>query len=122
MNLFERSILLAEIFALILCSSCRSNDYNQFSEVEKSWTKSFDAFVMNSPVCPRGKHVLVEGEKSFPRYGGSCFECKKPLGITETKINRFTQKRTTTIKKVYTCADICKYNVCDSCAKTNGLN
>lgn len=79
--------------------------------------KAFDLFVQTSPKCPKGKHTLVEGQKYYPKFSGSCFECKRPLAITETKTNKFTLQRTTTLARVYTCANGCNYNVCESCAK-----
>jgi hypothetical protein len=99
------------------CFSPNNKLITSTADEESSWMRAFDLFVQASPQCPNGKHTLVEGQKSYPKFSGSCFECRRPLGITETKINKFSLQRTTTLARVYTCANDCKYNVCESCAK-----
>ena len=109
------SLLAICTFLSTGCFSPKTNVITSNINSEKAWINAFDVFVKSFPPCPNGKHTLVEGQKYFPKFSGSCFECRSPLGITESKINRFTQKRTTTVAKVYTCTEACKYNVCESC-------
>lgn len=114
-------LVLSLTLGFLFFSSCASKDSGIQTtidlEAEKKWEEAFDRFVLSLPQCPKGRHPLVEGQREFGRFSGSCFECKRPLGITDTEVNHFFQKRTTNLAVVYTCSEGCRYNVCGSCAK-----
>jgi hypothetical protein len=124
-KLIPTSVFPSFLPAFLVFASCASKPTKPVSqeiEAEQKWIEAFDDFARNSPQCPKIKHPLVAGQKSFGRFSGNCFHCRKPLGITETKINRFTQKRSTIVAIVLTCAENCKYNVCSTCAKNHNTS
>jgi hypothetical protein len=96
------------------CVSSKSQVNKPLTESEKEWHRAFDELVEKTPKC---EHTLVEGEKSYLLFSGSCFECRKQLGVTETKVNKFLGTRKTITAKTYTCSQDCDYNVCQSCAE-----
>ena len=96
------------------CVSSKTQVNKPLTESEKEWHRAFDELVEKTPKC---EHTLVECEKSYLLFSGSCFECRKQLGITETKVNKFLGTRKTTTAKTYTCSRECNYNVCQSCAE-----
>jgi len=114
----NKSLIICFTIQAIFLAGCLSNKIKSTrnTEREKIWNDAFDTFVKNSPKCPNGKHTLIEGQKSFANFSGSCFECRKPLLATVTEVNRFTSNINTTISRVYTCTEECKYNICESCA------
>jgi hypothetical protein len=118
-QLFKVSVVLSLTLGFLILASCATHATNieQDLAAEQKWTEAFNNFVLSLPQCPKVRHPLVEGQMAFGRFSGSCFECRKPLGVTETKINRFTQERTTDVAVVYTCSEGCSYNVCSSCAR-----
>lgn len=117
-NMINKSIIICLVFQTLFLVGCFSHKIKSTSNIdrEKIWNDAFDTFIENSPKCPNGKHTLIEGQKSFANFSGSCFECRKPLNATVTEVNRFTSNINATVSKVYTCTEECKYNVCESCA------
>jgi hypothetical protein len=106
--------IVAQLIMFTGCISSKSQLNKQMTASEKEWQRAFDELVEQTPKC---EHTLVEGEKSYALFSGSCFECRKQLGVTETKVNKFWGTRKTTTAKTYTCSSDCNYNVCQSCAE-----
>jgi len=111
----KRFETFAKVCSIVLIlGGCSSTGISP--EDNEKWNKAFDNFVQGSPKCPKGKHPLVLGQNYYDLFGGSCFECRQPLGVTTTKVNKFFGTRKTTTAKSYTCSEGCSYNICEECA------
>jgi hypothetical protein len=113
------AIIISALFFITLFVGCGSNkpQLNSISESEEEWNRAFSEFISKLPNCPKGNHTLIAGNNPIHRFGGSCFQCRKQLGITETKVNKFTGTRKTITAKTYTCSQGCIYNICQKCAE-----
>ncbi len=116
-NMKQTNVSLIVFSAIFIFTGCTQRHSKLVSDKEEQkWNKAFDYFVQKSPQCPKRKHPLVEGQNYYDLFGGSCFECRQPLGITTTKVNKFLGTRKTTTAKTYTCSEGCSYNICEECA------